>query len=66
MHGKSHAEIAEETGLPLGTVKSRVRMGLKNSAAYLSRGEGFDFHHPDTNLLVEFANGSLRDWTQGF
>ena len=29
MQGKSHSEIAEQTGLPLGTVKSRVRMGLK-------------------------------------
>lgn len=29
MEGKSHAEIAEELQLPLGTVKSRVRLGLK-------------------------------------
>lgn len=29
IEGKSHAEIAEELGLPLGTVKSRVRLGLK-------------------------------------
>lgn len=29
MRGKSHAEIAEELELPLGTVKSRVRLGLK-------------------------------------
>jgi len=29
MEGKSHSEIAEELGLPLGTVKSRVRLGLK-------------------------------------
>ncbi len=27
--GKSHSEIAEELDLPLGTVKSRVRLGLK-------------------------------------
>ncbi|MCR6653529.1 MAG: sigma-70 family RNA polymerase sigma factor [Cellvibrionaceae bacterium] len=33
MQGKSHSEIAEETGLPLGTVKSRVRMGLKKIQA---------------------------------
>lgn len=40
MHGKSHAEIAEETGLPLGTVKSRVRMGLKKLGSLFKPGEG--------------------------
>ena len=29
MEGKSHSEVAEELDLPLGTVKSRVRLAMK-------------------------------------
>lgn len=29
LEGKSHAEASQELGLPLGTVKSRVRLGLQ-------------------------------------
>jgi len=29
MEGKTHSEVAEELGLPLGTVKSRVRLAMK-------------------------------------
>jgi RNA polymerase sigma-70 factor (ECF subfamily) len=34
-HGMSHGEIAEETGLPLGTVKAHVRRGLMSIRAAL-------------------------------
>ncbi len=36
MEGKSHTEIADELDLPLGTVKSRVRLGLKKLQAQTS------------------------------
>lgn len=32
MEGKSHAEVAKEMALPLGTVKSRVRLAMKKMA----------------------------------
>jgi len=33
MEGKSHSEISNELSLPLGTVKSRVRLALKRLQA---------------------------------
>jgi RNA polymerase sigma factor (sigma-70 family) len=38
MQGKTHQQIADETGLPLGTVKSRVRIGLKKMQMLISGG----------------------------
>ena len=33
--GMTHVEIAEQTGVPLGTVKSRLRIGLEKMREYL-------------------------------
>jgi len=37
MEGKTHAEVAEELKLPLGTVKSRVRLALRKLAISIQR-----------------------------
>ncbi|WNZ58127.1 sigma-70 family RNA polymerase sigma factor [Microbulbifer sp. MKSA007] len=37
MEGKSHSEISKELELPLGTVKSRVRLALKKLQARLAK-----------------------------
>ncbi|MCG3171114.1 MAG: ECF RNA polymerase sigma factor RpoE [Pseudomonadales bacterium] len=37
MEGKSHTEVAEELGLPLGTVKSRVRLAMSKLKLMLDR-----------------------------
>ena len=39
-HGMSHEEIAQATGMPLGTVKTHARRGLVAVREILSRGEG--------------------------
>ena len=37
MEGKSHSEVAEELGLPLGTEKSRVRLAMSKLKVMLDR-----------------------------
>ncbi len=37
MEGKSHSEVAEELGLPLGTVKSRVRLAMQKLQIQIER-----------------------------
>lgn len=37
MEGKSHSEIAQDLDIPLGTVKSRVRLAMKKLAIHVDR-----------------------------
>ena len=37
MEGKSHAEVSEELSLPLGTVKSRVRLAMQKLQIQIER-----------------------------
>ncbi len=46
LDGKSHDEIARESGMPLGTVKSHIRRGLHRARALLSRSIPLVSHTP--------------------
>jgi RNA polymerase sigma-70 factor (ECF subfamily) len=40
VHGLSHQEISETTGIPLGTVKTHARRGILRAREILGLGEG--------------------------
>lgn len=44
MEGKSHAEAAAELDLPLGTVKSRVRLAVQKLQVQFERNRDIDLH----------------------
>ena len=63
---KSHRKIAEETDLPLGTVKSRIRLALtdcehnlkilKDNCNIMNKQNTLTLVE---SLLIDYANGSL-------
>lgn len=49
--GMTHGDIATRTGVPLGTVKGRVRLGLRRLRETMS-GPEVDFHSPTEKSLA--------------
>lgn len=58
-HGYRHPEIAEIQGVPLSTVKGRIRLGIKKLHIYMSKlGLVFDAAHEELqNLVVRYLSG---------
>jgi RNA polymerase sigma-70 factor (ECF subfamily) len=58
--GLTQAEIAERTGQPLGTVKGRMRLGLRALGRSLAGGVGPDERRPDDDRIVAGAGTTSR------